>query len=1048
MVMSYMASTVANSVETALQIDLVQKALGHATVESKVITQDSSKNIPANALDAKDFPTIDAWLDACIAKGVPGKIGSGTYTVDGTPRYAPAGIYGYGDTPPKFISETPDAWLYIKDGDITLSNVSFEGFGKVLVGAVALSASTPFHSTTDYAFDKVDTRQEALAMAVKGDIHEVGPDVTITNCDFINVESVFTFVSDTTQMGKLVFTDNVATGTWGLVDINAPLWTEVVATGNEWSDATGDRAQPTYKSNGVQTAFKIGTEKTIVVDGHYTKLDISGNDAHDIDSYSSSSDYNAAVFADVRGAIAKNHGDNSISFNEIARLKGLLGQEDSNAIYAKAWGLVIEGNHISESGADYVDDKRNGSETTGILVKPYRDNIAKDIEIINNIFENMPTVKAGMNSDLAVVKLSEATGNSSISGNTFIGGGNLSTSDNAGIIRYYGALENLDVVSNKFIDVNIAENAQAIVFNQLTRYGTVNLEVSHNSAEKTSGKDYTADGNWIGFTSKVPGTLVTGYNMLGDSHKMLSDRVGSPASPSDPMPAEDLLVGHVKTATNIGVELSDERFRLSDGKLYLKADYVDDLKSGTAIELVVVARDGAGWSAAVVKVGTQGSSQSNLTYSLTNVASVTENSTAAIKVATLDMTAVDAATHYDVSDNRFVVRDGAIYINPNSSFDYEKAAQVKLSLTAHIGNVSLAKDVAINVVDVNEAPTSFSIGNSKVISAANGKDTRLADMNVIDPDTNASFKNYKYTTNDARFYVKDGGLYLTEGAAIDYSKASTIDVKIVASDGTYQIASSVQLKVGVVTVPPVGGGGVENPTDPQAVHGTAGADKLLGTGGNDHIYGHAGNDRLDGANGNDILEGGAGADQLIGGSGMDTASYAAAAAGVKVDLMKPVVNLGDASGDSYTSIENLTGSAFDDSLSGDNGANILEGGAGNDKLLGYGGSDTLLGGAGDDYLAGHGGGDILNGGRGQDVLDGGRGGADFFVYDIADWGKDRIVNFEDNVDKIDMRGSGLEFDDLRITTAADGALITGTGGHSILLEQILTTQVTASDFIF
>jgi len=1025
---------VATSIDSALKIVLGQRELFQHQEERKTISTALTKEIPSNALDAKDFSSIDAWLDACIAKGVPGKIGSGTYTVDGMPRYSPVGIYGYGDTPPKFVADNVDAWLYIKNGDVTLSNVAFEGFGKVLVGAVTLTEGEPFHSTTDYAFGKVDTRKEALAMEVKGDIHEVGPDVTITDCQFIDTESVFTFVSDTTQMGKVEFTNNVATGTWGLVDINAPLWTEVVATGNEWADATGDRAQPTYKSNGVQTAFKIGTEKTIVLDGHYTKLDISNNDAHDIDSYSSSSDYNAAVFADVRGAIAEERGDNSISFNDIARLKGLLGQEDSNAIYAKAWGLVIEGNHISDSGADYVDVKRNGSETTGILVKPYRDGIAKDIEIISNVFEDMPQVRAGMKSDLAVVKLSEAVGNSSISGNVFIGGGNLSTSESAGVIRYYGTVEKLKVQSNKFIDVDIADGAQAIVFHQLTRYGSVDLEVSHNSAERTFGTDFTRDANWIGFTSKVPGVLTTGYNTLGSKYEMISDLEGKPASPTDPFPtSEDLLVGYVKAASGSALELSDGRFHVnSDGKLYLKSAYADDLDQGS-IELVLVARQGAGWSAAVLEVNKQGTTQSVMTYALTNVASIKENSTASIKVSAIDMTAVSAATTYEVSDSRFVVRDGGIYLKSGVALDHEKESEVTLQVTTHIGQVSLTKSVAIAVMDVNEAPTAFSVQNVKALSSTNPAGTRLGDLSITDPDTNPAYKNYEYTTSDDRFYVKGNGLYIVDGANLNYSKASTINVKVVASDGTYQIESNVQLKVGQ--------------SDATAINGTSGNDKLIGSASADVMHGYAGNDRLNGGAGDDVLDGGTGRDQLIGGSGIDTASYANAAAGVKAQLMKPVANQGEAAGDTYSSVENLTGSAFDDALSGTNGSNVLTGGAGDDKLYGYGGADILLGGDGDDYLAGHGGGDILNGGRGRDTMDGGSGGLDIFLYDDANWGTDLILNFENDVDKIDLRGSGLQFDSLKITAIATGTLISA-GDNSITLDSIHAHQVTISDFLF
>ena len=65
-------------------------------------------------------------------------------------------------------------------------------------------------------------------------------------------------------------------------------------------------------------------------------------------------------------------------------------------------------------------------------------------------------------------------------------------------------------------------------------------------------------------------------------------------------------------------------------------------------------------------------------------------------------------------------------------------------------------------------------------------------------------------------------------------------------------------------------------------------------------------------------------------------------------LTSPSSNTGDAKGDTYVSIENLSGSNFNDTLYGSNGANAISGGNGNDILIGYGGNDTLTGGAGAD----------------------------------------------------------------------------------------------------
>jgi Ca2+-binding RTX toxin-like protein len=84
--------------------------------------------------------------------------------------------------------------------------------------------------------------------------------------------------------------------------------------------------------------------------------------------------------------------------------------------------------------------------------------------------------------------------------------------------------------------------------------------------------------------------------------------------------------------------------------------------------------------------------------------------------------------------------------------------------------------------------------------------------------------------------------------------------------------------------------------------------------------------------------------------GSDTLSYAATAAAVAV-----MVNLaaGSASGFSLISgIEDVTGGAGNDMLTGDSVVNTLTGGAGNDTLDGGAGNDSLVGGTGDDtYIA-------------------------------------------------------------------------------------------------
>lgn len=165
-------------------------------------------------------------------------------------------------------------------------------------------------------------------------------------------------------------------------------------------------------------------------------------------------------------------------------------------------------------------------------------------------------------------------------------------------------------------------------------------------------------------------------------------------------------------------------------------------------------------------------------------------------------------------------------------------------------------------------------------------------------------------------------------------------------------------------------------------------ENLTGTSYADRLEGNSSANVLTGGNGNDTLAGRGGADKLSGGSGSDTASYSGASAGVIASLTAPSGNTNDAAGDTYSSVENLTGTSFTDRLSGNSVANTLVGSAGDDTLVGYAGNDALYGGAGADRLFGG-------------------TGADRFVFKAAGESAassfDSIFDFLASEDRIDLR---------------------------------------------
>jgi VCBS repeat-containing protein len=145
----------------------------------------------------------------------------------------------------------------------------------------------------------------------------------------------------------------------------------------------------------------------------------------------------------------------------------------------------------------------------------------------------------------------------------------------------------------------------------------------------------------------------------------------------------------------------------------------------------------------------------------------------------------------------------------------------------------------------------------------------------------------------------------------------------------------------------------------------------------ENLIGSSFGDVLKGDGGDNIIEGGGGGDAISGGPGSDTASYAGAATGVFADLSRRQLKTGDAAGDVYSSVENVLGSAFDDTLGGNALDNVLTGGAGNDQLMGYAGNDTLYGDAGADLF-------IMNVGAGVDTVFGGAGGGWIDVIELRD----------------------------------------------------------------
>ena len=253
---------------------------------------------------------------------------------------------------------------------------------------------------------------------------------------------------------------------------------------------------------------------------------------------------------------------------------------------------------------------------------------------------------------------------------------------------------------------------------------------------------------------------------------------------------------------------------------------------------------------------------------------------------------------------------------------------------------------------------------------------------------------------------------------------------------------------------------------PTIINGTAASETLPGTTGDDIINGLAGDDTLKANAGNDVLHGGAGKDRLEGGAGSDTADYSDSVAGVSVNLFTGFGQFdafgqgGDAQGDKLFSVENVTGSKFNDILQAGESSATLIGNAGNDILKGLASSPAS---------------DSLNGGAGVDTLSG-RGGSDHFVYSstsdsqLGVGNRDVVTDFSHvQGDKLDLAaidakaGGGNDAftfigdkgftaaGQVRFVAEGDHTLVevntSGTGGAEMQVELKGLVNLQANDFI-
>jgi len=370
--------------------------------------------------------------------------------------------------------------------------------------------------------------------------------------------------------------------------------------------------------------------------------------------------------------------------------------------------------------------------------------------------------------------------------------------------------------------------------------------------------------------------------------------------------------------------------------------------------------------------------------------------------------------------------------NQHYSFTGNNAQSVTIARSAFVANTAAMTAVLVVSCALGEVKHNSTNDEDRITVTLKQGETLNLDHNLA-----AGHVAMEYSVNGGAFIAIGDGQTITAAADGTYQ----IHITNIVNDGpgnsgkdaeNYQLTLTVDYSGVHTTTPDYHGtytvndqhGGSDSAgvtityQDGHTLAGTAGDDVLVaGTGdnvinagdGNDVLTAGAGNNELHGGAGNDLLYSGAGNDLLDGGDGIDTASYAHATAGVKVDLsLLGAQNTLGAGTDTLTAIENLKGSDFDDTLTGDNHNNIITGGLGNDVLNGGGGDDLLIGGLGNNTLTGG-------------------AGADTFQWLKGNSGHDVVTDFTPGADKLDL-----------------SQLLQGENGTAASLDDYLHFKVTGS----
>ncbi len=304
--------------------------------------------------------------------------------------------------------------------------------------------------------------------------------------------------------------------------------------------------------------------------------------------------------------------------------------------------------------------------------------------------------------------------------------------------------------------------------------------------------------------------------------------------------------------------------------------------------------------------------------------------------------------HDGLMDIARIAQTGQSYLYTNvggaSNWTQSALGGSQSGTTSGVAAMDYDWDGAVDVLVTKQSGSVYLIRNTNTVSYGTSLHLRITDPNGINV----------YYGNTVKLYNSAGVLVATQiinpqsGMGVNDTSAlvnfyglnagETYNAVLIKSTGT--TASNIDQTVNT------SGGGLQatdatHAYDLSAEAGTASNNgKFVGTGYNDTFFATAGTDTYDGSGGW-VYSSGTGT--WLANGGMDVVDFRLSTVGVTANLSSTAAQATGFNTSTFTNIEGISGSNFNDTLTGSSGDNQLEGRGGNDTLnIGNGGHDTLL----------------------------------------------------------------------------------------------------------